>query len=83
MEVVVSDNTVRISHSNLQVFFSPTDDLTITVGDDASVCGACGTVTPPAKQGDLKEKTLVSFLGTVGSASLNIGQWTAPDFPQW
>ncbi|XP_037329243.2 IgGFc-binding protein-like [Pungitius pungitius] len=82
LKLVVSDNTVTISSSNLQVLFSSTNDLTINVSDNASVCGACGAIKPPpAKQRGLKEKTLVSFLGT-GSASLNIGQWTAPDFPQ-
>lgn len=87
IKVLVSDNTVSInSISSIQVSFSPTNDLAISVSNKAAdlVCGACGTIRPDTKLQDLRERLLVSLLGpSTAFASLNIGQWTAPDFPQW
>nr|XP_046274005.1 IgGFc-binding protein-like [Scatophagus argus] len=70
VEVVISDNTVRInSTSSLQLSFSSTNELTMSVSDKVAdtVCGACGKP---------------SVYGPTAFASLNIGQWLAPDFPQ-
>ncbi|XP_037649596.1 IgGFc-binding protein-like [Sebastes umbrosus] len=87
VKVAVSDNAVRInSPSSLQVSFSSTNELAISVSDKVAdvVCGACGTIRPTyTTLQDLRETLLVDLHGpSTDFASLNIGQWTAPDFPQ-
>lgn len=88
VKVVVSDNTVRISNpSSLQLTFSSTNQLAVGVSDEVAdmVCGACGKLVPnDTTLRALRERLLVSLHGpSTVFASLNIGQWTAPDFPQW
>lgn len=88
VKVAVSDNAVIInSPSSLQVSFSSTNELAISVSDEVAdvVCGACGTIRPTyTTLQDLRETLLVYLHGpSTDFASLNIGQWTAPDFPQW
>lgn len=86
VKVSVSDNTVRInSTSSLQVSFSSTNKLTISASNKVAdvVCGACGTIRPTKIQ-DLTEGLQASLGGQrTAVTSLNIGQWTAHDFPQW
>lgn len=88
VKVVVSDRTVKINNPySLQLTFSSTNQLAVSVSDAVAdkVCGACGRLTPnDTTLRALRERLLVSLHGprTV-FASLNIGQWTAPDFPQW
>ncbi|XP_059206328.1 IgGFc-binding protein-like [Centropristis striata] len=86
VNVLVSDNTVRInSPFTIQVSFSATNELAISVSANVAdmVCGACGPVRPTVTTiRDLREQLLVSLLGPTNTfAALNIGQWTAPDFP--
>ncbi|GLD63936.1 IgGFc-binding protein-like protein, partial [Lates japonicus] len=87
VKVVVSDNTVRInSPTNLQLSFSSTNKLAMSVSDEVTdmVCGACGKLKPiDTTLRALRERVLMSLHGpSTAFASLNIGQWTAPDFPQ-
>lgn len=86
--VEVSHNTVSIySTSSLQLSFSSTNELAISVSDEVAdmVCGLCGKLRPiDTTLQALRERLFVSFHGlSTEFASLNIGQWTAPDFPQW
>ncbi|XP_040909680.1 IgGFc-binding protein-like [Toxotes jaculatrix] len=87
VNVVVSDKTVRItSPTTLQLSFSSTNQLTMSVSDEVAdmVCGVCGKLKPvdTTLQG-LSKKLLKALRGSsTAFASLNIGQWTAPDFPQ-
>ncbi|XP_023265555.1 IgGFc-binding protein-like [Seriola lalandi dorsalis] len=73
--LVVSDNTLRINNpSSLQLFFSSTNKLTMSVSDKVAdtLCGACGKLKP-----------VYTTLGpSSASASLHIKRWMAPDFPQ-
>ncbi|XP_031722449.1 IgGFc-binding protein-like [Anarrhichthys ocellatus] len=73
VKVVVSDNTLTINTSSLQVSFSSADELTITVSDKVAdvVCGVCGTIRPAQL-----------LRPNAASASLNFRQWIAPDFPE-
>ncbi|KAK2830490.1 hypothetical protein Q5P01_018421 [Channa striata] len=89
VELVVSDNTVSINNpSSLQLSLDSANQLTISVSDKVAdmVCGACGQLTPnDATPRALRQRLLASFHGMSQStsfASLNIEQWTAPDFPQ-
>ncbi|XP_051246393.1 IgGFc-binding protein-like [Dicentrarchus labrax] len=79
VEVKVSDNAVGISStSGLQLSFSSANVLAMSVSDQVAdmVCGACGKLKPiDTTQLNLRGKS-------TAFASLNIGQWTAPDFPQ-
>lgn len=86
VKVVVSDNTVRINNPySLQLTLSSTNQLAVSVSDEVAdtVYGACGKLMPnDTTLRALRERLLVSISSTI-FASLNIGQWTAPDFPQW
>ncbi len=79
VQVVVSDNTVRINKpSTLQLSFSSTTELTVSVSGHVAdmICGACGTPMP--------DGTTLSLQGTSTIiTSLNITQWTAHDFSPW
>ncbi|KAM3858157.1 IgGFc-binding protein-like [Diretmus argenteus] len=84
--VTVSNNTVTInSVSSLQLSFS-LQSLTMSVSDNVAeqVCGACGRLSSTAdtRRPTLRERLRVSLKGQT-LASLNMGKWKAPDFPQW
>lgn len=86
--VTVSDDTVEInSVSGLQLSFSPSNDLTMSVSEKVAdlVCGACGRLSPTSDTPlTLGESLLISVQGqTTKFASLNMRKWKAPDFPQW
>ncbi|XP_070702064.1 IgGFc-binding protein-like [Pempheris klunzingeri] len=86
VQVMVSDKTVRISSpATLQLSFSSTNELTMSVSDKVAdmACGACGKLKPVSTTTrGLSKRLLGSFHGQSSTfASLNIGQWTAPDFP--
>lgn len=88
VKVLVSDNTVSISSpSTVQLSFSSTNELVMSVSDSVvdMACGVCGKLRPiDTTLRDLRERLLVSFHGqSITFASLNFGQWQAPDFPQW
>ncbi|XP_067468831.1 IgGFc-binding protein-like [Thunnus thynnus] len=85
--VEVSNNTVSIySASSLQLSFSLTNELTISVSDKVAdmVCGACGKLRPiDTTPQDLRERLLGSFHELRNACpSLDLVQWTAPDFPK-
>lgn len=88
VKVVVSENTLRINNPySLQLTLSSTNQLAVSVSDKVAdmVCGACGKLMPnDTTLRAVRERLLVSLRGlSTVFASLNIGQWTAPDFPQW
>ncbi|KAI3358666.1 hypothetical protein L3Q82_015078, partial [Scortum barcoo] len=88
VKVMVSSNTVTINNpSSLQLSFSSTNELTMSVSDQVADmnCGACGKLKPvDTTLRDLRERVLVSLHGpSITLASLNIGKWEATDFPQW
>ncbi|KAM9340233.1 IgGFc-binding protein-like [Symphorus nematophorus] len=88
VNLVVSGNTVKISSaSNLLLSISPTNELTMSVSDQVAdmVCGVCGKLKPvDTTLLNLRERLLVSlYRPSISLATLNTGQWTAPDFPQW
>lgn len=80
----VSGGTVTISStSTIQLSFSPTNELSVSVSDGVAdaTCGLCGQLRPLDKAlRRLRETLLVSLSGF---AALNFGNWLAPDFPQW
>ncbi|XP_047461425.1 IgGFc-binding protein-like [Mugil cephalus] len=87
VKVALADNTVKINNpSSLQLSFSPTNELTMSVSDEVAdaLCGACGRLTPVAPTSRSPEQMLLEYLrGTTTTfAVLNMGQWMAPDFPQ-
>lgn len=80
--LTVSGNTVAIKRDNsLQLSFNAVNDLTMSISADLAekVCGACGCLKP------VRSTELISLpLGLGGWATIiDIGQWRAPDFPQW
>ncbi|XP_029023842.1 IgGFc-binding protein-like [Betta splendens] len=87
VKVLRSNNTVTISNpSSLQLTFTPSDQLVISVSDKAAdmVCGACGKLQPVDSTLRALRQSLLKSLQAPSTvfASLNIEQWTAPDFPQ-
>lgn len=88
VKVIVSDNTVTIRNpSSLQLSFNSANQIAISVTSQVAdvLCGACGKLQPnDTTLQALRERLLVSLHGLSSVfAALNIGQWTAPDFPQW
>lgn len=87
--VLVSNHTVAInSISSLQLSFSPTNELAMSVSAEVAdvVCGACGSLrqTEPTLR-SLRDTLLLLLLHgpTTAFKALNVGQWEAPDFPRW
>lgn len=88
VSVKVSDKTLTInSDAGLQLSFSPSNELTLSVSDQVAsqVCGACGTDLQTGETILAPGSKLWVFLQGQATtlAKLNTGKWEAPDFPEW